>query len=240
MSVLIKGVRLPSNCLHCPMQFGGFCYVKPDLVEGGRVASTVDEAYKQGRPSWCPLEEVPSAELATNLQPTCNIASNCISRQAAIDACIRVREYRAYDEIEEIKALPSAHPESAERNEESKQNVPNDDLISRKMAIEKFWHSEVEYRLTQIDDVMSILKGIPSAQPEPQMWIPCSERLPDEPFGCLVTVWDTNPVTMDEFENILPYFVGWDGEQWNDADGEQCPFEVIAWMPLPEEYKGEE
>lgn len=33
-----------------------------------------------------------------------------ISRQAAIDACIRVREHRAYDEIEEIKALPSAEP----------------------------------------------------------------------------------------------------------------------------------
>ena len=63
--------------------------------------------------------------------------------------------------------------------------------------------------------------------------------LPEEAFGCLVTVWDTNPVTMEEFENILPYFVGWDGEQWNDADGEQCPFEVIAWMPLPEPYKGE-
>ena len=34
-----------------------------------------------------------------------------IERQAAIDACIRVRELRAYDEIEEIKALPSAQPE---------------------------------------------------------------------------------------------------------------------------------
>lgn len=68
-------------------------------------------------------------------------------------------------------------------------------------------------------------------------WIPCSERLPEEPFGCLVTVWDTDPVTMDEFENILPYFVGWDGEQWNDGDGLQCPFEVIAWMPLPKPYE---
>lgn len=37
--------------------------------------------------------------------------SDLISRQAAIDACIRVREYRAYDEIEEIKALPSAQSE---------------------------------------------------------------------------------------------------------------------------------
>jgi hypothetical protein len=35
-----------------------------------------------------------------------------IERQAAIDACIRVRELRAYDEIEEIKALPSAQPET--------------------------------------------------------------------------------------------------------------------------------
>ena len=77
----------------------------------------------------------------------------------------------------------------------------------------------------------------PTIEPE-QRWISCSERLPEEPYGCLVTVWDTNPITMDEFENILPYFVGWDGEQWNDGDGEQCPFEVIAWMPLPEPWRG--
>ena len=60
---------------------------------------------------------------SADLQLTCNQlatdsnthkaldALDCISRQAAIDACIRVREYRAYDEIEEIKALPSAQPE---------------------------------------------------------------------------------------------------------------------------------
>lgn len=80
------------------------------------------------------------------------------------------------------------------------------------------------------------LRKVPTIEPEPH-WIPCKERLPKESYGCLVTVWDTNPITMDEFENILPYFVGWDGEQWNDADGEQCPFEVIAWMPLPEPYR---
>ena len=88
------------------------------------------------------------------------------------------------------------------------------------------------------EDLARIINEMPTI--EPQKWIPVSERLPEEPYGCLVTVWDTNPITMDEFENILPYFVGWDGEQWNDADGEQCPFEVIAWMPLPEPWKGEE
>lgn len=68
-------------------------------------------------------------------------------------------------------------------------------------------------------------------------WIPCSERLPEEAYGCLVTVIDCEPVTQTDFENILPYFVGYDGERWNDADGEEVPFEVIAWKKLPEPYK---
>ena len=68
-------------------------------------------------------------------------------------------------------------------------------------------------------------------------WIPCSERLPEEAFGCLVTVMDCEPSTQTDFENILPYFVGYDGETWNDADGKEIPFEVIAWMPLPKPHK---
>ena len=92
---------------------------------------------------------------------------------------------------------------------------------------------------TQHLALQEALNKVPTVDTEPH-WIPCSERMPEEPFGCLVTVWDTDPVTMDEFENVLPYFVGWDGEQWNDADGEQCPFEVLAWMPLPRHYEVEE
>ena len=95
----------------------------------------------------------------------------------------------------------------------------------------------VPCRACEIEDMLNEVEDAPPIQPEPH-WIPVEQALPEEPFGCLVTVMDTNPVTMEEFENILPYFVGWDGEQWNDADGEQCPFEVIAWMPLPESYKG--
>lgn len=72
-----------------------------------------------------------------------------------------------------------------------------------------------------------------------QRWIPVTERLPEEPYGCLVTIEDEEPMTGQMFECILPYFVGWDGERWNDSDGEQCPLEVIAWMPLPEPYKAE-
>ena len=71
-------------------------------------------------------------------------------------------------------------------------------------------------------------------------WIACSDGLPEEPLGCLVTVIDCEPVTQTDFENILPYFVGYDGESWNDEDGNEIPFEVIAWRPLPEPYKESE
>lgn len=71
-------------------------------------------------------------------------------------------------------------------------------------------------------------------------WIPVSDRLPEEAYGCLVTVMDYEPSTQTDFENILPYFVGYDGHGWNDADGEKIPFDVIAWMPLPDPYRESE
>ena len=114
--------------------------------------------------------------------------------------------------------------------------MEGEDLIRRREALDALRRAEALTRAFGYHNVIETIRELPSAQ----QWIPCSERMPEYPFGCLVTVWDTNPITMDEFENILPYFVGWDGEQWNDGEGDQCPFEVIAWMPLPEPYQGEQ
>ena len=62
----------------------------------------------------------------------------------------------------------------------------------------------------------------PSAQPE-QRWIPVTERLPDKPGKYLVTVQNGNVYagTYDKFSKRF-----------------QCA--AVAWMSLPEPYKGEE
>jgi len=60
MSVLIRGMEMPKNCIECPMQFGGMCYVQPEEINEPRVANTPLEV--KGRASWCPLEEVKEAE----------------------------------------------------------------------------------------------------------------------------------------------------------------------------------
>lgn len=68
-------------------------------------------------------------------------------------------------------------------------------------------------------------------------WTYCGdgENLPTEPFGCIVTVLDTEPMTQTDYEVILPYHVGYDGKQWSDIEGNQIPIDVIAWMPAPKE-----
>ena len=96
-----------------------------------------------------------------------------------------------------------------------------------------------EGKYNAFDEAIEIVKQ--EAEQYNNGWIPVEERMPEEAFGCLVTVIDCNPVTLTEFENILPYVVGYDGDSWNDADGEEIPFEVIAWRKLPTPYqpKGE-
>ena len=104
---------------------------------------------------------------------------------------------------------------------------------------------EEEYELIVNDEACGLhylTRAVANGTPIPDNatngeWVDVDDRLPEDAYGCLVTVYDTDLRTQDEFENILPYFVGYDGETWNNFCGEPIPFEVVAWMKLPQPYQ---
>lgn len=74
-----------------------------------------------------------------------------------------------------------------------------------------------------------------------QRWIPVSERLPEEPFGCVVSYhgFILTPHGEREYDAIYPELLGYDGYGWNNSEGESVDnmIDVTAWMPQPEPYK---
>ena len=104
--------------------------------------------------------------------------SDLISRQAAIDALDNIKIprnaswYPYYQQaLTAVSKLPSAQLENEERKEESAQNVPKEDLISRKAAIDAVRKCSVKevtpaFMLVDKAEVMTELMMLPSAQPE--------------------------------------------------------------------------
>ena len=75
----------------------------------------------------------------------------------------------------------------------------------------------------------------------PKEWIPCSEREPNEFEDVLVLLSDG---TMDVLQ-LTDYLDIWGNVKWCHAvhHGSGCAVdgnEVVAWMPLPEPWKGAE
>lgn len=111
-----------------------------------------------------------------------------------------------------------------------------DDKIGEKsLVIMRELGSENEAKALNMacDRHVEFIKETPSAQPE-QRWIPVSERLPEENSDILVTY-----VEKDE-KRIVP--VNYGCGTWFD-----CLFNkvlnqvgVLAWMPLPEPWRGEQ
>ena len=85
---------------------------------------------------------------------------------------------------------------------------------------------------------IDVLKNIPSAQ----QWIPCSERLPSEDGRYLVSYWlmkDMPWISVMYYGK--PTFPETDHPCFYVSDDEYGDVEyndIVAWMPLPEPYKG--
>lgn len=96
-------------------------------------------------------------------------------------------------------------------------------LISKQDAV----NAVSEYALTHTDldaDKLNGLVNVIMKLPEPQRWIPVSEKLPDDGRTVLVTDWGETDFGKRH-----------DGRWWN-CDGDVLK-DVSAWMALPEPYK---
>jgi hypothetical protein len=79
---------------------------------------------------------------------------------------------------------------------------------------------------------------------EQMKWIPCSERLPEEPKEnpvfdgkCLEVYLVTTKCGSSDQDKVYPFRAFWNGINFTDG----CRIlDVIAWMPLPETYKENE
>ena len=129
------------------------------------------------------------------------------------------------------------------------------DLISRQAAIEHFRCTDPAGTFAYCDSIIDFLENLPSAQPDvardiatiieneqdmrvmlaskpsAQQWIPVTERLPK--VGRTVICQCRADIL-----KLLKLDSG--GDWYQDAEHAYMRGFVIAWMPLPEPYKGEE
>lgn len=103
----------------------------------------------------------------------------------------------------------------------------NDDLISRQNAVDAILElsEKVADEMLFIDAIVDEIENIPSAEPE-RKWIPCSERVPD---------WDEH-----RDEMVLVCYGNGSIRFDSCMNGEWVHGNPIAWMPLPEPWRGEE
>ena len=118
-----------------------------------------------------------------------------------------------------------------------------DDTISRQAAI---WLIERMKPYHQnADDIAEMIANMPPVQPE-QQWIPCSERMPEHEQEVLVTrhFLSDNQLKKNAItESFYVEVASWMDDEWTSYSDEykikRHLHKVIAWMPLPEPWKGE-
>ena len=182
-----------------------------------------------------------------------------ISRQAAIDVlhgyfdgALETDTICPKDIYNLFEIIPSAQPEyskiaiDAEALMDAFYKTPQDmrtwshawSLINRAKLVQPDLESAYQEGYTAAE---SKYRAMMDAQPE-QRWIPCSERLPFAEYGESESV-------LSCLENGIMEVLYFDGGNWCYPTGE--PYigvnhkngwhnRVVAWMPLPEPWKGEQ
>ena len=73
-----------------------------------------------------------------------------------------------------------------------------------------------------------------------KVWIPCSERQPTESGNYLVTVRSWDETAAIDFEDVDHCNSDGYWLHYHDNANKRTGKRVIAWMPLPDEYRGEQ
>lgn len=128
-----------------------------------------------------------------------------------------------------------------------REGLSMDDLISRQAAINAYILHTTDYLVGEKPRraFTEVLRELPSAQ----QWIPCSERLPEEE-GTYIVTFDKRCLREDEIQVSDAI---WKDNQWQyqmlESFEKRMPrlvvepideLKIIAWMPLPEPWRGEE
>ena len=190
---------------------------------------------------------------ATNCSEISN-SSDTISRQDALDALDKRFDSIPMEQTSEIlmlrkdlRELPSAQPERLTDDDFETIRI-HLSACKERLCNQHRWKEAEEYQRI-IDRFMEFASEQPEheeldfvqphkkidvrleiGQPEPQ-WIPCSERLPEYDMCRTLTTINTHVKSGYYYKGL---FYNDNGDTWKVTDKE-----VIAWMPLPEPYKGE-
>ena len=109
-------------------------------------------------------------------------------------------------------------------------------LINITADIGKIEHQDLWHYEQALSEIREMLEDTPTIEPEPK-WIPCSERLPEEDGQYLITVKYKH---VDGYNDIYAEHGEWYDEKWDMFCFGHCGEVegILAWMPLPEPYKG--
>ena len=108
----------------------------------------------------------------------------------------------------------------------------NDNLINKQDTINAIENTDVKLTKKDWDELMDAINALPSIEAA-QKWIPIEEQLPENGFDDVVLVSIGYDVEFGRCNSNGEWQI-WSNSEWIQCD------KVLAWMPLPEPYKGGE
>ena len=217
-------------------------YRNEDMLD--KEKSTYNKGWNDCNDAWVaiikalPSAEPPTGELISKADAIELLTKIVFDEPPYLDSETLCRKYAE----EQINTLPSAEYSNAKtQNSNQETQKSNGDLIYRADAIEAVRKMPIR-DLDRASNMTLIGKGeaivelyaLPSAEAVQGEWIPCSERLPKKGEVVLITNGKDN-VRCGQYRSEYDVRGGVHYWWWKGKTVES----VLAWMPLPDPYKGE-